>query len=105
MPPNTSKIKPFINGGYSAIEGHEGISRFDSIQIIDRQNNLAVELFPELNNTPNIFGRGFGHISDIQVGPDGDLYILSVDPDKIEYLENYEKRSESNGVIYKIVKK
>jgi hypothetical protein len=105
VPTNISKIKPFINGGYAAMPGYEGISKFNSVQIIDRQNNLAVELLPKLNFIPNVFGRGFGHISDIQVGPDGDLYVLSVDPDKIEYLESYEKHTESKGTIYKIVKK
>ncbi len=105
VPSNISKIIPYINGGFSAIEGYEGVSKFNGIQIIDRQNNSTVDLFPESFSTPNVFGRGFGHISDIQVGPDGDLYILSVDPDKTEYLETYEKHSESTGAIYKIVKK
>jgi len=37
----------------------------------------------------NIFGAGFGVITDLQVGPDGYLYVLSYD--------------KSDGRIYKIV--
>jgi glucose/arabinose dehydrogenase len=39
---------------------------------------------PEIQSI--IFGKGFGVITDIQVGPDGYLYILGID-----------------GTIYKIV--
>ena len=30
-----------------------------------------------------IFARGFGKITDIEVGPDGYLYIVSINPGKI----------------------
>ena len=41
----------------------------------------------EMGNT--IFGKGFGVITDLQVGPDGFLYVLSYD--------------KVDGRIYKIV--
>jgi glucose/arabinose dehydrogenase len=38
-----------------------------------------------------IFGHGFGRITDIKVGPDGYLYILSVNPN-----------AGKEGMIYRI---
>ena len=51
----------------------------------------------------DIYGNGFGHITDIQVGPDGSLYILSIPPEQV--LDIYESNPRNDGVIYKISKK
>ncbi len=50
-----------------------------------------------------VFGNGFGHITDIQVGPDGSLYILSIPPEQEH--GNIESNPRNDGVIYKISKK
>ena len=50
-----------------------------------------------------VFGIGFGHITDIQVGPDGSLYILSIPPEQV--LDIYEIYPRDDAVIYKISKK
>lgn len=37
----------------------------------------------DIENEQIIFGEGFGSISDIEVGPDGYLYVLSIGHGKI----------------------
>ena len=61
--------------------------------LVDKIANTTAEL------QDIVFGTGFGSISDIQVGPDGYLYILSLYDDigsPLPYHEN------SRGTIYKI---
>jgi aldose sugar dehydrogenase len=44
-----------------------------------------------------IFGDGFGGISDIKVGPDGDLYIVSIGQGKIYRITSQEKHQNNTG--------
>jgi glucose/arabinose dehydrogenase len=56
--------------------------------------NSSSVLADEIANTPQetqdiLFGEGFGGITDIEVGPDGYMYVVSI----------------SDGAIYRIVPK
>ena len=60
----------------------------------------------------NIFGQGFGGITDIEVGPDGYLYILSLYkggdncPSAISEKKNcINYDSELQGTIFRIVRR
>ncbi len=53
--------------GLSFDNGHTG----NATLLVDREVNDPKE------NQPIVFGQGFGGISDIEVGPDGYLYVLS----------------------------
>ena len=48
---------------------------------MDMSENTALLADREVNdpkeNQPIVFGQGFGGITDIEVGPDGYLYVLS----------------------------
>jgi hypothetical protein len=56
-----------------------------------------------------IFGHGFGAITNIEVGPDGYLYILSLNQGGPNCDINYPEipcvkyNSEIKGVLYKII--
>ncbi len=101
IPVNVSKIRPIINSGYSIETDKEATSYFKDIHI--EEENKSFDLFPDLNLTGYpIFGRGFGHVMDIQVGPDGNLYVLSmgdIEEDETNFYVN-----NNTGTIYRIVK-
>jgi glucose/arabinose dehydrogenase len=68
----------------------------------------VVDSLPELKTT--LFGQGFGAITDLEVGPDGNLYVLSVqlsgircpqDKTEIDILPCYSVPSE--GAIFRVV--
>ncbi len=42
-----------------------------------------------MNSNPSLFGEGFGGITDLKLGPDGYLYVLSI----------------GNGALYRIAPK
>jgi glucose/arabinose dehydrogenase len=52
------------------------------LNIVDEPGNNLVESMDEI-----LFGKNFGIISDIEFGPDGALYVISL----------------SEGTIYKII--
>ncbi|HYG00752.1 MAG TPA: PQQ-dependent sugar dehydrogenase [Candidatus Saccharimonadales bacterium] len=102
VPDNISKIKPIINGGYSITAGKEALSYFTNIGIED--GTEFVDLFPDIHYTGyGMLGKGFGHITDMQVGADGNIYVLSLlradDPERTIDDENIRE-----GVIYRISK-
>lgn len=51
-------------------------------------------------NKPLIFGAGFGNVTDIDIGPDGYLYVLSLN----SYHQNkgFSPTTDAEGVLYKI---
>jgi hypothetical protein len=105
IPDSVSKIRIVINGGYSTKEGAEAISWFREVSI-EKDNGLT-DVFPEFNQTDNtLIGRGFGHITDMQVGPDGNLYVLAIGSEKIESLDKIDgSNNKVVGTLYKIAKK
>jgi glucose/arabinose dehydrogenase len=101
-----SKIQPIINAGWSSGDNKNAISNFYSIKIANNGTGKYVDLMPEFDITSfPIFGRGFGHITDIQVGPDGDLYILAINPEQIVDFDHSRGNQGMDGVIYKISRK
>lgn len=63
--------------------------------LVDKIANTPEEL------EPIIFGEGFGAITDIQLGPDGYLYLLSIR--QFASLDTPLGKYESKGTIYRIV--
>ena len=62
----------------------------------------------ELKNT--VFGQGFGAITDLEVGPDGNLYVLSVDlsgigciPDEANLTPCISYSTPSQGTIFRVI--
>ena len=103
IPEKVSKIRPIVNGGYSSDSGQGAVSYFANIGVVEK--NEFVNLFPDINFTDYvIFGKGFGHITDIQMGPDGNLYLLAL----LAYDDTDRSISDKNiteGAIYRITKK
>jgi len=65
---------------------------------LDLHGKLKDKIADTYKELPDIvFGEGFGGITDIEVGPDGNLYILSHSSNDEENL--------SNGSIFKISKR
>ena len=105
IPDNVFNLRAVFNGGYSEEKGKEAITWFRNTTI--EKNDSPIDLFPIFNQTDYpIIGRGFGHIADIQVGPDGNLYILSIRSENRESLEVFDKSEDDYiGSIYRIVKR
>lgn len=105
IPDNVFNLRAVFNGGYSEEKGKEAITWFRNTTI--EKNNSPIDLFPIFNQTNSpIIGRGFGHIADIQVGPDGNLYILSIRSENRESLEVFDNSEDDYiGSIYRIVKR
>lgn len=103
IPDEISKIRPVINGGYSNDTGKEAVSYFANIGI-ENENEL-VDLLPDINYTDYVmFGNGFGQITDMQMAPDGSLYVLSLlGPDDPE--RSTADKSIVEGALYRITKK
>jgi aldose sugar dehydrogenase len=102
IPDKISKIRPIINGGYSSDSDEEAVSYFANIGVVDK--NEFVELFPDINYTDYIiFGKGFGHITDIQMGPDGNLYVLALLGDD-DTERSIADKNITEGAIYRITK-
>ena len=114
IPANTTKIIPVLNAGWSSEKGKEAVTLFHVIHLykfksctyetcatVHSNNNITFNFDFERHNQ---FGYGFGHITDVQVGPDGYLYVLSlqmdspVDPDQI-----FPYDSPAKETIYRIV--
>jgi hypothetical protein len=110
IPANTAKIRPVLNAGWSSQPGKEAITLFDAIRISQimagTNNNNDNNLVSNPDFTQNItsghgnmlFGYGFGPITDIQVGPDGYLYVLSIQMDN-----GYPYKSPVKEAIYRII--
>src|SRR5918912_3165789 len=90
IPNDITKIRPILNAGWSSQPGKEAVTwfaavRIDQILASTSNNNLVSNPTFAQNRTLGhgniIFGYGFGPITDIQIGPDGYLYILSVQKD------------------------
>ena len=52
-------------------------------------------------NKPLVFGAGFGNITDIEVGSDGYLYVLSLKSYSHQN-KQFQPPPDTDGVIYKI---
>jgi len=106
IPANIDKIRPILNAGWSSQPGKEAITLFDAIEVrklsvptfgiilgfadTKSANNLVSNPNFEMLSNPNvirsiIFGQRFGYITDMQIGPDGYLYILSLNTDAPVY--------------------
>jgi aldose sugar dehydrogenase len=102
VPLNISKIRPVINGGYSNTDEKEGVSYFKDIIML--YNDKVINLFPKFNmSSYPILGKGFGAITDIQVGPDGNLYILTIGAEDEDAVKPW-KSDKNSGIVYRIVK-
>ena len=102
---NISKIRPILNAGWSSEDNKEASTTFSELTICNPHSNKLTDLIPkQATLSPvDILGNGFGHITDIQVGPDGDLYILSISTEQEP--GNIESNPRNDAVIYKISKK
>jgi hypothetical protein len=107
IPNGITKIRPILNAGWSSQPGKEAITwfaavRIDQILASTSNNNLVSNPTFAQNRTLGhgniIFGYGFGPITDIQIGPDGYLYILSVQKD-----HGYPYASPAKEAIYRII--
>jgi hypothetical protein len=106
IPVNIDKIRPILNAGWSSKPSKEAVTLFDAIEVrklsvprygntlgfagTKSTNNLVSNPNFEMVSNPNvirkiIFGQGFGHITDMQIGPDGYLYILSLNTNTTFY--------------------
>jgi aldose sugar dehydrogenase len=113
IPANTTKIRPVLNAGWSSEEGKEAVSLFDAIQLdkFTCTNERCTADHGENNATlnfdferPNQFGYGFGRITDVQIGPDGYLYILSLTDDRTVYPgQIYPYGAPAKETIYRII--
>jgi aldose sugar dehydrogenase len=99
---NISMIRPVLNAGWSSEEDEKGITTFHEVNIYNPKSDKSTNLINEPSTSPYVFGRGLGHITDIQRGPDGNLYILSVSTS--EGHSSFENTG-NGGIIYKISKK
>lgn len=101
-----SKIQPVINAGWSSGDNKDAISNFYTLKIANKDTDEYVDLMPEFDiESFPIFGRGFGHITDIQIGPEGDMYVLAINPEQIVDFDHSKGNQGMDGVIYKISKK
>jgi hypothetical protein len=107
IPNGITKIRPILNAGWSSQPGKQAITSFDAIRIDQilastSNNNLVSNPNFAQNRTLGhgniIFGYEFGPITDIQIGPDGYLYILSVQKD-----HGYPYASPAKEAIYRII--
>jgi aldose sugar dehydrogenase len=107
VPKGITKIRPILNAGWSSQPGKEAMTLFDAIHIEQiaastSNNNLVSNPNFAQNRTLGhgniVFGYGFGPITDIQIGPDGYPYILSVQKDL-----GYPYASPAKEAIYRIV--
>ena len=107
IPKDITKIRPILNAGWSSQAGKEAVTLFAAIHIDQilastSNNNLVSNPNFAQNRTPGhdniIFGYGFGPITDIQIGPDGYLYILSLQKD-----HGYPYASPAKEAIYRII--
>jgi aldose sugar dehydrogenase len=114
IPANTTKIKPVLNAGWSSEEGKEAVTLFDALQldkITSCTNETCTTVYSENNATLNFdferrnqFGYGFGRITDVQIGPDGYLYILSLKQDRPVYPgQIFPYGATAKETIYRII--
>ena len=75
IPSNISKIRPILNAGWSSEDNKEASTTFSELTIYNPNSNNLTDLMPKqaVLFHVDILGNGFGHITDIQVGPDGNL--------------------------------
>lgn len=106
IPKNISKIQPILNAGWSSTANKEATTKFGDIKISSGGSNEYTNLVPNLDSTSfPVFGRDFGHITDMQVGPDGNLYVLPINPEQIVEMDRERANQGMDGIIYKISKK
>jgi glucose/arabinose dehydrogenase len=119
IPPTIDKIRPVLNAGWSSQPGKEAVTLFDAISIMNSTLGFIGGVIPSTMPTSNnnnlvsnpdfaqiitfgrgnmLFGYGFGPITDLQVGPDGYLYILSIRRDGYSSSGNHVKEA-----IYRII--
>jgi glucose/arabinose dehydrogenase len=114
IPANTTKIKPVFNAGWSSEEGKEAVTLFDAIHLdkfTSCTNEICTTVHSENNATlnfdferPNQFGYGFGRITDLQIGPDGYLYVLSLQADSPVYPgQIFPYGAAAKETIYRII--
>jgi hypothetical protein len=56
----------------------DGYSLYHHVILFDERGNWTVDKGEGI-----VFGQGFGGITDIEVGPDGYLYVVSIGQEKI----------------------
>jgi aldose sugar dehydrogenase len=114
IPANTTKIIPVLNAGWSSEEGKQAVTLFDVIHLykfrsctyencstVHSNNNITFNFDFEQRNQ---FGYGFGHITDVQVGPDGYLYVLSLQMDSpVDPGRTFPYGAPGKETIYRIV--
>ena len=114
IPANTTKIKPVLNAGWSSEEGKEAVSLFDAVHLnkfLACTNEICTTVHSENNTTlnfdferPDQFGNGFGRITDLQIGPDGYLYVLSLQLDSPVYPgQIFPYGAPAKETIYRII--
>ena len=105
IPDSVNSLRPVYNGGYSSEGGMEATTWYMNTTI--EKDGSFTDLLPSFNQTDSpIIGRGFGHITDIQVGPDGNLYVLTISSKDRESLEVFDgSEGDYIGTIYKIHEK
>jgi glucose/arabinose dehydrogenase len=108
IPVNITKIRPVLNAGWSSQPGKEAVTLFDAIyvnQIMRLTSNNNLVSYPNFVQRI-IFGQRFGHITDIQIGPDGYLYVLTFHTDRsIHPTEIFPYGSPVKEIIYRIFPK
>lgn len=105
VPNNVSKIQPIINAGWSTGDNKTATTVFHQLQIHNKENGESADLLPKVDPLFPVIGRGFGHITDIQQGPDGNLYVLTINPQGGVDFDHSRGNQGLDGVIYKISKK
>jgi glucose/arabinose dehydrogenase len=102
IPSDISKVRPIINAGYSNGTALEAVSHFTNIGIID--GIKFIDLFPDINYSDYTLLGKFGHITDIQVSPNGGLYVLALLGNDDIQRQGANLTVMNPGVIYKVTK-
>jgi hypothetical protein len=116
IPANTTKVRPILNAGWSSQPGKQAMTLFDAIYLKEANkclNKICTSITSAVNNNlisnPNfvngiIFGHGFGHITDVKLGPDGYLYVLSLHTNSTFYpQQEFPYDSAMKETIYRVV--
>ena len=115
VPVGTNRIRPILNAGWSSQHNEQAITLFEALYLHKEIRSCLNKTCMNETNGSNIrlaidrdplreviFGHGFGDITDIQVGPDGYLYVLSAQDENTRVTEGSRLTIPIRETIYRI---